>query len=394
MKLVNIIFPFVDFIYLLQLEAYESKRYWRLLPRFFFKRNFQKRQKLILTKRAKTTLILSILITIITSPLLILSLLLIPVWILVANLLLDPIYSQLKLNIQQKSSRYFSQNFTGRVIAIAGSFGKTTTKNYIYELIKFNYKTQMIPGNINTPTGIANWVLTKLDNKTEILLVEMDTYFVGEIKRSSRITPPDIAILTNIKDQHLERLGTRANLKKALNEIFEYAKPNAIKIANKKTNLDYALEVAKILNIPDDIIKDSVKKLEKPDRRGNIIDMHGFETIDESYNISFATAVLSLENADKLAKKKNKKLIVITGGIPELGKENKDANVAYGEILGKSSAEIILLKTILHKDILKGLNKEVLLASGMANAWEIIVEKFNSKEYIVLMQPELGDNYY
>jgi len=384
--MIKILFPIPDFLYLLQLEEYDSKRYFRLLPRFFFRRNFQKRGKLVYTKRIKITLIFALPFCILFP--------LIPILIGLANLILSPYFENIKLNIQKKAARYFAKNFKGKVVAIAGSYGKTTTKNYIYELIRFNYKTQMIPGNINTPTGTANWVLKNLDKSTELLIVEMDSYFVGEIERSCMIIPPDIAILTNTADQHLERLGTRANLKRALNEVFEFAKPDAIKISGMKSNLDYAFEVAKILKIPKDIIADTVKKLEKPDRRGNITVMHGFETIDESYNISLATAKLSLENALKMAKSKKKKLIVITGGIPELGQENKDSNIVYGQILAKSGAEIILMKTILHKDVLKGLGKGVLMAYGMTNAWEVIQKEFTPKNYLILMQPELGDNYY
>ena len=393
--MLNKLFPFNDFLYLLQLEEYDSTRYVRLLPRFFFRRKFQKRQRLVFTSRIKTTLAFSIFLSFLGAlGFFVFTILLIPVWVLIANIILDPIYLKIKLNIQKKATNYFADNFNGKVIAVAGSYGKTTTKNYIYELVKFNYKTQMVPGNINTPTGIAIWVLNKLDKNTRILIVEMDSYFIGEIARSCKITPPDIAILTNVGDQHLERLGTKANLTKALHEVFDYAKVDAIKIENKKTNLDYALEVAKILQIPKDIIKDTVKKLEKPDRRGNIIDMYGFKTIDESYNISETTAKFGLQNALLKAEEEEKKLIVITGGIPELGEENKSANIDYGKLLAKSHIEIILMKTILHKDVLKGLNKNVLLAEGMTDAWKIIQKKYNAEKYIVLMQPELGDNYY
>jgi UDP-N-acetylmuramyl pentapeptide synthase len=317
----------------------------------------------------------------------------IPVWVLLANIMLNPIYNALKKNIQKKAADNFAKNFKGKVIAVAGSYGKTTTKNYIYELIKYNYKTQMTPGNINTPTGIANWVLQNLKNETEILIVEMDTYFVGEIRRSCKITPPDIAILTNVGDQHLERLGTKENLKKALEEVFKYAKPSAIKIKGHKSNLNYALEVAKILQIPKDIIKDTVKKLQKPDRRGDTKTLHGFKVIDQSYNISETTAKLGLQNALILAKNENKKIAVITAGISELGEENKDGNINYAKELEKSKAEVVLLKSILHKDYVENLDNFI-LANNLNQAWETVKKEYSPKDYVVLMQPELGDNYY
>lgn len=393
--MINVIFPYSDFLYLLQLEEYESKRYLNLLPRFFLRRNFQKRQKLVVTSRIKTTFILSLLLTLLFFFLFsVFTVLLIPIWVLLANVVLEPVYNKFKLNIHAKASKYVRSKFKGMVIAIAGSFWKTTTKNYIYELVKYNFKTQMTPGNINTPTGIANWVLSELKGGTEVLIVEMDTYFPGEIKRSCAITPPDISVLTNIGDQHLERLGTKQKLESALKEVFTYAKPGAIKISGLNSSLEYAKKVAEVLKIPKDIIKDTEKKLQKPDRRGNSINMHGFITIDESYNISETTAMAALEDAQKLANKENKKLIVITGGIPELGEENRNANMNYGKALAKSGAEIILLKTILHKDVERGIGKKIKIADSMSKAWELIQKDYNPNKYLVLMQPELGDNYY
>jgi UDP-N-acetylmuramyl pentapeptide synthase len=393
--MINKIFPYGDFLYLLQLEEYESNRYAKLLPRFFLRRNFQKRQKLVVTSRIKTTFLLSVLFTLLFFILLsVFTVLFIPVWVLLANILLNPVYNKIKLNIQSKAAKYFSKKFKGRVVAIAGSFGKTTTKNYIYELVKYNYKTQMMPGTINTPTGIANWILKNLSESTEILIVEMDTYFIGEIKRICEITPPDIAILTNVGDQHLERLGSKKNLEIALNEVFKYAKPDAVKIRGMDSSLGYALEVASILKIPKDIVNDSKAALKKPDRRGNLIDMYGFKTIDESYNISETTAKRNLEKAVKMAKREHKKLIVITGGIPELGEENREANVRYGKVLRDSKAEVVLLRTTLHKDVKSTVGKDAKLADSMTHAWEIIQKEYNPKDTLVLMQPELGDNYY
>jgi UDP-N-acetylmuramyl pentapeptide synthase len=250
----------------------------------------------------------------------------------------------------------------------------------------------MIPGNINTPTGIANWILNNFDPTSELLIVEVDSYFVGEIARSLKIVPPDIAILTNIGDQHLERFGTKTNLKKALLEVFDYTKPQTTQIRDKQSNLEYALEVAKLLKIPSDIIKDTVSKLKKPDRRGDLKIINNFEVIDESYNISFSTAKSTLQNAVELAKSKGKKLIVITAGIPELGQENKDANKQLGLLLSQKADKVILLKSILHKQVLNESNKFT-LASNLSEAWKIL-ENFDPKKYLVLLQPELNDLYY
>lgn len=392
--MLKILFPISDFLYILQLEEYDTNRYLKRLKHFFWKRNIQKRDKLVWTKRIKITAAIALPLCIFIFPLT-------PIWIGLVNWLLTPYFEKIKLSIQKKALKYFAkENKKTKVIAVAGSFGKTTTKNYIYELVRFNYKTQMIPGNINTPTGIANWILQNFDPTSDLLIVEVDTYYIGEIKHSLSITPPDIAILTNIGDQHLERFGTKKNLARALNEVFDYAKPDAIKLKNKKTNLEYALEIARLLNIPKDIISDTVKKLSKPDRRGDIKIINNFEVVDESYNISETTAKSAIDNALVLAGAKHKKLVVITAGIPELGEENKNANKSLGYYLVKNADKVIILKSILHKEVLNDFDKftakqqaRLILADNLNAAWKIL-EGFDPKKYLILLQPELNDLYY
>lgn len=384
--MINKIFPIVDFLYLLQLEGYETKRYAKTARRFFFRRNLQKRERLVWTKRVKITALVALPFSIVIFPL-------IPLWVGLSNLILSPYFESVKKKIQKKAAQKFVRDGKHtKVVMIAGSFGKTTTKNYIYELVRYNYKTQMIPGNINTLTGIANWINENFSKDAEILIAEVDPYYVGEIKAACSIIPPDISVLTNIGDQHLERLGSKKNLKIALEEVFKFAKPGAIKIRNKKSNLNYALEVAKALNIPKDIIADTVKKLSKPDRRGDVKNINNFEVIDQSYNISETTAIFNIDNALALAKRKRKKLIVITAGIPELGEENKDANMNLGKYLSKKADKIFLLKSIFYKDVLQESNK-FLLAKNLNETWKIL-EGFDPKEYLILMLPELNDLYY
>jgi len=380
------IFPISDFLYLLQLEEYETGRYFKTIRRFFWGRNLQKRGRLVWTKRIKITAALAFPLCILLFPFT-------PIWIGISNAILNPYFERIKLRIQKQAAEKFKKlGKDTKVILIAGSHGKTTTKNYIYELIRYNYKTQMIPGNINTVTGIANWIINNFDKSTEILVAETDPYYVGEIKKVCEIIPPDISILTNIGDQHLERLGTKKNLNKALEEIFKYAKPDALKIKDLKTPLDYSKRIAVYLKIPKDIINDTLGKLKFPDRRGDIKKMHGFDVIDQSYNISELTAIYNLKDAVLRANIADRKLIVITAGIPELGEENKDANKRLGKYLAEIVDKVILLKSILYKDVYQD-SEKFILADNLNAAWKILAD-YNPDEYFILMLPELNDLYY
>ncbi len=375
-----------------------------------------------------------------------LSVVLIPIWIGLANILLTPIFFIAKRILYQKAQKYLQTVSKDlKVIAVVGSYGKTTTKNFIYQLLKYNYKIQMIPGNINTATGIAHWILTKFEPSTEVLLVEADGYDAREYVSTATIVQPDFIIITNIGDQHLERFGTMKNLAKAILQFPKNSKVNGTVVvsskivedyacwgidlfkelaprkiiqvelvqkltykkqklsivdlsSSNKTNLLLALTLAEQFDIPLDFVQDTVFKLELPERRQDQIELFGFETLDDSYNISFTTAIAGLERAAKLAKKAKKDLVVIFAGIPELGSENLLANYEIAKQMVSKAKHIILLETILTgatKAALQKLNfQNIYTAGSMIEAWQIIKAKFDPEKHYILMQPELNDLYY
>lgn len=448
-KIINAILPFKDFLYILQLEDYYSQRYFKWLPKFYFRRDIAHRDKLKLTSRTLITLVISFCLTLVL-PLLslltqntilvissaVITFLLIPIWIGLTNFITTPVYNIAKLLVQTKAKKLISSNKDLIIIGIAGSFGKTSTKNFIYELIRYNYKTQIIPGNISFPIGIANWVIKKFDKNTQVLVFETDGYKLGEVKSVCQMLPPDFSVITTIGDQHLERLGSRKSLAKTLFELIKYSKPQAKIVFSDKVekefeklgvyikaninrqmvysstpksapknllveqiqNLSLANSIAIELSIPRNIIDDTNAKIVTPDRRGNVTEYFGFNTLDASYNISATTSKAVLQNAKGFAG--NQKLIVVTAGIPELGKENADANIELGENIAKVADEIYLLKSDFHDEIIKGLSvgqtSKLTVTSGrnMKEFNEWLGAKEDKSKYFLLMLPELTDLYY
>lgn len=447
-KIFNILFPYLDFLYLLQLEEYDTYRYWKLLPRFYFRRNLQKRDKLKYTSRIQTTFLLSLLLGIysvflfwVFSQLLLgilIVIITIPIYVGIANTLLTPFYNFMKSRLQLKAKRQMDKYLDLKVVTIAGSYGKTTTKNILYEIVRYNYKTQMIPGNINTPTGIATWLLKNFDPSTELLITEVDGYYLGEIRQSCRITPADVIIITAIGDQHLERLGTQKRLTLSLFESLDSAKRDPHLILSKNTaqtaralgikfrkdaevietrdgdikynrkkillskdisssvkaNIPNVLAAVSLLGIPFEFVQDSLQSIELPERRQKPGEMYGYTVIDDSYNISYTTALAGLESANTLATKHDKKLLVITAGIPELGKENKDANYKYGKELQQKADYTVLLKSIISGEISKELENNYVFVNDLSEAWQYIHDNFSPDEIVILIQPELTDVYY
>ncbi len=435
-KLFNIVFPFSDFLYILQQEEYSSNRFLYWLPKFFFKRNFQVRDSLKFTKRVKVTLALSVFFFFIDIALLYffklwilipLNLLLIPLYVLLSNFILNYYYDFVKSGVRKEASAIRDSISNLKVVTVAGSYGKTTVKNFIYQLSKYSYKTQMIPGNINTPTGIAIWIKNNLQKDTELLISEVDSFVIDEIGKSTRILKPDIAVLTNIGDQHLVRFRDQDELARALSETFVYSKEQADLISTKvvferlsdvalgkrnkhevtmteikndlsesnKMNLAFALKACEILNVEQRFIDDALSKLELPERRQRLTKVFGFDGIDDSYNISFTTSQAGIKEARKQADKLNKKLLIVTAGIPELSNENKDKNFELGKILKESADFTIVLRSDLSNDIIKGLvGSNFVVLKDFKTFVQKEVNNFEKEEWFILMQPELNDLYY
>lgn len=450
-KAFNTVFPFADFVYILQQEEYSSLRLVRWLPRFFFRRNIQVRDHLVWTARAiistagSATLWLGVMLGGLAAAqtsaakllLLLIAPLLIPLFVLIVNSALSLVEEFPRKRVRQQAALRVAQNLELKVIVIAGSYGKTTTKNFINQLVKYSHRTQMIPGNINTPSGIANWLLANLRPDTELLVAEVDAYRIGEIAQSCDILNADIAVLTNIGDQHLERFASPNDLKTALTEVFTHSKPTAVRITTEHTklqiqlditspilttpditnkdlrygnmkidtenlsesnltNLALALEVANSLHIPDNIVRDTVPKLELPERRQQQTTIFGYEGIDDSYNISFSTAKAGIETARGLADKVKKKLLVITAGIPELAPEDRDNNRLLGELLDQTADHTIVLKSYLAPEILAGFGtkKNFTVSKSLQTFLEAGTQNFKRDEWFLLFQPELNDLYY
>ena len=419
-------FPFYDFIYLLQLEEYQNLRYFDLLSRFLFKKKIQVRGKLVHTHRAGSIFVLSVLVWLLLIyfwlPCILFSPLLIPFIIPLANMITAPYYSFVKKTIIEKARRLLIKN-KPIVVLISGSYGKTTVKNFLYQILKHSYKTQMVSGNINSTIGIANWIINYLQHQTQILIAEADGYKLNRIAESTKLLAPSYSILTNIGDQHLERFKTIKNLTQSLMEVFDAAPANCKCIThadtklpqpmsrlvirvNEKHNLEHLSEVqnknfelvytvATLIGMEKKMVITRAKGLVAPARRQYVTTHLGFNAIDDSYNISYNTAIASLRHAVKLSDSSHLKLAVIIAGIPELAPNQKDKNIKLGQELSKVSDRVIVLNSVFANDIIEGVGfSKAILFDSLSQANQFIVNNLDIKEYFLLFFPELNDIYY
>lgn len=126
---------------------------------------------------------------------------------------------------------YYKKKFSIPVVAVTGSVGKTTTKDMVAAVLGEHYRVLKTEGNLNTDIGTC-MTLFRLNKEIELLVLEMGMNHAGEIEVMSAIAEPDVCLITNIGDSHIEFLGSRENILKAKCEIFSHAAPNCLAVLN------------------------------------------------------------------------------------------------------------------------------------------------------------------
>lgn len=125
----------------------------------------------------------------------------------------------------QKLAQYYLKIVNPKVIGITGSNGKTTTKDMIECLLKPYFKVQKTIGNYNNEIGLP-LTLLELKPDTEVSILEMGMDQAGDIDFLSRMTSPDIAVVTNVGESHIEKLGSREAIAEGKFEIVNGLEPD------------------------------------------------------------------------------------------------------------------------------------------------------------------------
>lgn len=121
-------------------------------------------------------------------------------------------------------AEFYREQLTIPVVGITGSVGKTSTKEMIAAVLSQGFCVLKTEGNFNNEVGLP-LTLLRIRQEHEAAVVEMGISDFGEMHRLSKMAKPDICVLTNIGQCHLENLGTRDGILKAKSEIFDFMNP-------------------------------------------------------------------------------------------------------------------------------------------------------------------------
>ncbi|MBI4160183.1 hypothetical protein HY504_03375 [Candidatus Wolfebacteria bacterium] len=324
------------------------------------------------------------------------------------------------------------------VIGITGSYGKSSTKEFVAQILTHKFKVIKTPDNVNTEIGIANWFLNAPTAGAEIAVVEMGAYTRGEIKRSCEFMRPHIGILTGISEQHLALFGSLDNIKKAKFELvedlarrktpvalrgrsveplalFNGEDPAVLELAKAWTgkgiiyrypaqgperkgwprhyavNLEAAIEIAQYLGITDMEIGEAIKKIKFTERMIRVkTAANGTLVIEDTYSANPDGVLAAL---DYLREQDRKHKIVIMPSLIELGA----AAAAVHERIGVkifAACDLAIITTPEHfEGIRRGAGTKAVLETepaGVRRAMERFMDRKLHRETVMLLEGRLN----
>ncbi len=297
---------------------------------------------------------------------------------------------------------YYRGISEAKVIAITGSVGKTTTKEFIYAVASAAFKTHKTQGNYNNELGMPLTIFG-IEPEHQVVVLEMGMSALGEIEYMTKIARPDMAIVTNIGTSHLASLGTRENICRAKMEIrlglgkdgilllnadepllmnqYEQLdkKPKLMSVASRfgdfravnvrqkidgivydllyqnkaVTNVEIpalgkhnvynslaAYAVGVMLGMSDDQIRRGLRSFVSADKRQNVYDVGGITVIDDCYNASPESMRAAIDVLVSMAGKKNSRPAALLGDMLELG----DYSRLMHDQLGQYAAQMQVQK--------------------------------------------------
>ncbi len=337
---------------------------------------------------------------------------------IISNIINKPVETGIANGFKRKAVQALEDCPDLKVIGVTGSYGKTSVKFYLKELLGARYEVLATPESYNTPMGVVKTINTMLRPIHQIFICEMGARNIGDIKELCDLVHPDYGIITSVGEQHLESFKTVENIQSTKFELADavYGKTGRedsiflnydsgyITAYNKysgamtyavKGNGSYstsdvitgrqgteftvtapdgssqifsmrligehnvinvvgAIAVSHTLGIPLSELVLPVRRLAPVEHRMNLIEQGSLTIIDDAYNSNPAGAKAAL---DTLAMFTEDMKIVITPGMVELGIEQDRLNGVFGEQIAETADWAIVVDNVNTAAITDGLRR-------------------------------------
>lgn len=133
-------------------------------------------------------------------------------FVMAASRALDPVEKHINARYYADARRILESMPDLKVVGITGSFGKTSTKHYLYRILSEQFDTLMTPGSYNTPMGVIRTIREQMKPYNQIFICEMGAKQTGDIKEICDLVNPCCGIITAVGEMHLETFGSIDNV--------------------------------------------------------------------------------------------------------------------------------------------------------------------------------------
>ncbi|MBN2655021.1 MAG: UDP-N-acetylmuramoyl-tripeptide--D-alanyl-D-alanine ligase [Nitrospirae bacterium] len=338
--------------------------------------------------------------------------------------------------------------FSGPVVAVVGSNGKTTTKEITSAVLGARFRVHRTSGNFNNHIGMPLTIL-KMDSSTEALVLEMGTNRPGDINELCSIALPDTAVITNIGFEHIEGFGSINKVRESELEIMPFIK-TAIYNADDnfltegvlsrpaKNMLSYGIEAQTAdvraadilfqkdgmqfriiyrsesidvwtklpglfnvynclagaaagisLGLPFQEVKKALENFEGVPMRCRIVERAGATFIDDVYNAnpsSMAEAIKELSRRTRQAAEsgQRRRAVAVLGDMLELGYYGVEAHKNIGKLLDELGVELFIAVGPLMELAAQAFSGRSLLADTSEQAAEILKNELKQGDVVLL----------
>ena len=384
--------------------------------------------------------------------------LLLPILVPFVVWLLRPIENQINRGYVKKSREKLARFPELIKVGITGSFGKTSTKNFLATILMEKYHVCATPQSFNTPMGITRTVLQNLDFGHQVLIAEMGARKKGDIKELCDLVEPKYGILTAIGAQHIATFRNQENIKQTKAELCQYLGKDGVcvfdmdneivrEIAKESqckkikvslvdssadvfatdivtstqgttfnlhigdneypcstkllgvhniTNLLLCVGLSKALDLTDEQILSGITKVNPVEHRLQLINSaHNITILDDTYNSSIDGSKRAL---DVLAMYTDRRKVVVTPGLVELGTMERLENYNFGKRIAGVADVVVIVNKAHYASIKQGLLDEGFSEDKIYHAIDTIATQEALREIlvegdVVLWENDLPDNY-
>ena len=376
---------------------------------------------------------------------------------LLANLVNTPIEKAINRHYYNDAKRIINSHKGLIIIGVTGSFGKTSTKNYLASVLAEKYNVLVTPGNFNTLLGVIRTIREQLRPYHQVFIVEMGAKQNNDIKEICDLVHPTIGIVTAVGEMHLETFKTVENIQETKFELINSLPAGGLGVINYDSEyiksykgikspckiIRYAVEgegdykandvvygaggvsftlgngehycsrllgvgnllnilasiaVADQLGVPANKQRNAIARLQPVEHRLSMKVANGITVLDDAYNSNPTGAKMSLGVLKEFAVCEGNKRIVITPGFVEMGTRQADANKELGRTIAVSCDYAIIVNAVNREAIKSGIEEgglpaEKYFLADSLNHAHQQLAKILRPGDVVLYENDLPDNF-